>query len=223
MYNETYDDYIRSILGYPNNNMYNTNSRENVYMYSAQNTTVSNEIEQYYPEIYKIIYPMVCKSCNNNTSTITKELIENMTDEIYFAIESDNEIDLNITINNEVRNNNSEVQSNNTQSTNNRNITNSKDKNVVIKEENRGENKKDKENREDRRIRNNTLRDLIKILIIRQLLRNRPNRPNFPQRPPRPPFPGGPGPGQGRPPIMPRGSYFNNQMMTGNTDIYENF
>ena len=202
MYNETYDDYIRSILGYPNNNMYNTNSRENVYMYSAQNTTSTSEIEQYYPEIYKIIYPMVCKSCNNNTSPITKELIESMTDEIYFAIESDNEIDLNITINNEVKNNKIETQTN---SINNRNISNSKDKNTVIKEEN----KKDKENREDRRIRNNTLRDLIKILLIRQLLQNRPNRPNFPQRPP---FPGGPGPGQGRPPIMPRYNYM---------DIYE--
>lgn len=221
MYNETYDDYIRSILGYPNNNMYNTNLRENDYMYSAQNNS-SEELEQYYPEIYKIIYPMVCKSCDNNSSPITRELIENMTDEIYFAVESDNEIDLNITINNEVRNNNSEVQSNSTQSINNRNISNTKDKNITIKEEHR----KDKENREDRRIRNNTLRDLIKILIIRQLLRNRPNRPNFPHqppRPPRPPFPGGPGPGQGRPPIMPRGSYFNNQMMMGTQDIYENF
>ena len=209
MYNETYDDYIRSILGYPNNNMYNTNSRENDYMYSAQNNS-SEELEQYYPEIYKIIYPMVCKSCDNNSSPITRELIENMTDEIYFAVESDNEIDLNITINNEVRNNNSEVQSNSTQSIKNRNISNTKDKNITIKEEHR----KDKENREDRRIRNNTLRDLIKILIIRQLLRNRPNRPNFPHqppRPPRPPFPGGPGTGQGRPPIMPRSYY----------DIYE--
>ena len=221
MYNETYDDYIRSILGYPNNNMYNTNSGENDYMYSAQNNS-SEELEQYYPEIYKIIYPMVCKSCDNNSSPITRELIENMTDEIYFAVESDNEIDLNITINNEVRNNNSEVQSNSTQSIKNRNISNTKDKNITIKEEHR----KDKENREDRRIRNNTLRDLIKILIIRQLLRNRPNRPNFPHqppRPPRPPFPGGPGPGQGRPPIMPRGSYFNNQMIMGTQDIYENF
>ena len=166
---------------------------------------------------------MVCKSCNNHTSPITKELIESMTDEIYFAIESDNEIDLNITINNEVRNNNSEAQLNNTQSTTDRNVSSSKDKNTVVKEEIRGENKKDKENREDRRIRNNTLRDLIKILLIRQLLQNRPSRPNFPQRPPRPPFPGGPGPGQGRPPIMPRGSYFNDSASMRMSDIYENF
>lgn len=206
MYNETYDDYIRSILGYPNNNMYNTNSRENDYMYSAQNNS-SEELEQYYPEIYKIIYPMVCKSCDNNSSPITRELIENMTDEIYFAVESDNEIGLNITLNNEVRTNSNEVKSNNTQNANNSrntlNVTSTKDK--TIKEENRGD------RQENRQIRNNSLRDLIKILIIRQLLRNRRNRPNFPPRPPRPPFPGGPGTGQGRPPIMPRSYY----------DIYE--
>ena len=47
---------------------------------------------------------------------------------------------------------------------------------------------------------NSTLRDLIKILILNQILGNRPRPP----RPPRPPFPGGRppmGPG-GRPPII---------------------
>lgn len=49
--------------------------------------------------------------------------------------------------------------------------------------------------------RDNTLRDLIRILILRELFggrfpgRPRPSRPPFPGGPgPRPPFPGGPGP-----------------------------
>ena len=48
--------------------------------------------------------------------------------------------------------------------------------------------------------RNNTVRDLIRILILRELL----GGGNFPQppRPPRPPFPGGPGGGP-RPPFPP--------------------
>ena len=57
--------------------------------------------------------------------------------------------------------------------------------------------------------RNNTLRDLIKILILNQLLGGR--RPHIPN-PPRPPFPGNPGPRPGpgpRPPIQPRGMYLN--------------
>lgn len=64
-----------------------------------------------------------------------------------------------------------------------------------------------RETRQDRRISNPTLRDLIKILILNQLLRrNRPHRPRppFPPHggpgmpPPRPPYPGG------RPPMQPR-------------------
>lgn len=59
---------------------------------------------------------------------------------------------------------------------------------------------------------NNTLRDLIKILILKELIdRGRfPGRPPFPPRPPmpgpgpRPPFPGGPGGGP-RPPFPPQG------------------
>lgn len=200
MYNQTYEDYIRSILGYPNNtnSMYGTNSREDVYSYPTINSTSSEEIEQYYPEIYRIIYPMVCKSCNSNTNPITRELIDNMTDEIYFAIESNNEIEVNITLNNEVRSNNNEENLSSPKSaTNNRNIVskiNTQDKNFISKEENIKENRKENrgKNREDRQVRNNTLRDLIRILIIRQLLQNRPNRPNFPPQPPRPPFPGGP-------------------------------
>ena len=75
-----------------------------------------------------------------------------------------------------------------------------------------------KEDRQARHI-NRGLRDLIRILLIRELL-GRPifpggNRPPMPPRPPRPPFPGGPGnrPGM-RPPISPRS--FENDF-----DIYE--
>ena len=61
---------------------------------------------------------------------------------------------------------------------------------------------------------NRNLRDLIKILLLRELLNRpgnrppvRPPRPPFPGGPGRPPFPGGPGPGRPpmRPPMMPRG------------------
>ena len=56
---------------------------------------------------------------------------------------------------------------------------------------------------EDRQVgaRNNFLRDLIRILILKEIIGggNRP-RPPMPPHPPRPPFPGGPG---GRPPFPP--------------------
>lgn len=182
--NESYEDYIRSILGYPK---YNSNY-ENDYnfdMINRRNDQTDAQLENCYPEIYKVVYPMINKACSTNTRPVTQELIDELTNEIYSSIETDNEINVTINLNNEI------------QSTGNRNATNQK---VETEKENRGE---------DRQFRNRNLQDLIKILLIRELL-GRPgrfpgnNRPPFPpHRPPmRPPFPGGPG--GGRPPIMPR-------------------
>ena len=86
---------------------------------------------------------MIQRSCTQNTRPITREIVDSMTDEIYFAIE---------------------------------------DKEML---ENREKDSKSIQLTEDRQIRRNTnLNDLIRILIIRELL----GRPGFPGgRPPRPP------------------------------------
>jgi len=197
MYNESYEDYIRSILGYPN---YNNNNYENSYNYNNMrdnNFEYNKLLEDCYPEIYRIVYPMISKACIDNTKQITSELIDDMTNEIYSALEIEEEIESNINLKNELK------------STGNRN-TFSINKTEKIKE-NRGEN---------RQFRNRTLQDLIRILIIRELLGrpggfpgNRP--PSRPPRPPmRPPFPGGPGQGP-RLPIMPR------DYQDFNSNIYE--
>ena len=201
MYNESYEEYIRSILGYPNYNSSNSSCCENDYnpnMVSPRNNETNRQLEACYPEIYKIVYPMVDKACSSNTKPITSELIDELTEEIYAAVENYTEININFNLTNEI------------QSTGNRNASSSHVKTENAKEvpQNRGE---------DRQFRNRGLQDLIRILLIRELL-GRPgrfpgNRPPFPpNRPPmmRPPFPGGPG---GRPPIMPRGNYLE--------DIYE--
>ena len=104
MYNETYDEYIRSILGYPPTSSYN----DNFQAFNNQNMNYENrmdsELESCYPEIYKIVYPMITKKCNNVRANLTNDEIENMTDEIYYALEERNEIQLNINLTNEVRN-----------------------------------------------------------------------------------------------------------------------
>lgn len=100
MYNETYDDYIRSILGYPsmksfddsyedyrNQNMnmsYNINSNMSM---DFMNNTSDMDLESCYPEIYKIVYPMVCKKCDSVRMPVTNDDIQNMTDEIYYAFD----------------------------------------------------------------------------------------------------------------------------------------
>ena len=180
MYNETYDDYIRSILGYSPMSSYEDNYGDyrnqnmNYNMTSNMNTNNMNsisvtEIESCYPEIYKIVYPMVSKKCDSVIMPVTNDDIQNMTDEIYSALENRNE-------------------------------------------------KSDKK-RETRQI-NRELRDLIQILLIRELLRRFrragiPGRPPMPRpRPPmRPPF---------RPGFGPGGTMFNRDSEMSNYDIFEN-
>ena len=230
MYYQNYEDYIRSILGYPvQNNMgcslgYNTD-QTNTYSnanieYLTSMPRYSNEILDLYPEIYKIVNPMVCKICEANTKPITSELIEQMTDEIYLNLESDTNIDdeiINIRVNlpnsEAEANRNRQVQKNaqNTSGNTSKRIRDNRQDNST---KNRVEEtaKATSQPREDRQIRrrNNTLRDLIKILILNQLLGGRrPQRPPRPFPPPRPPFPGGPRPNP-RPSIMPRDTYNDN-------------
>lgn len=199
MNQQSYEEYIRSILGYSNTNPNECTACGNDFNTIPDRQNTDNVLlEECYPEIYKIVYPMIVKTCRNCTGPITRELVEEMTDDIYRAVEP-NEIDINITLNNEVNNTTQNNNSNNTTNFNNtRKEMNRQSTSIKKEQENRGE---------DRQFRNRNLRDLIQILLIRELL-GRPgfpgHRPPFP-RPPRPPFPCGPGPGP-RPPIMPRGN-----------------
>ena len=188
MYDNQYEEYIRSVLGYPSTTNMNQNQMyQNEYPNPSQ-INMRNELEDFYPEIYKIIYPMVQKACDGNMGANSREEIEQMTDEIYSAIEDNNQINVNINLGNTI-------------STTNMNRM--QNRNEISKEEVQKKNseKQEVENRNietESRIspRNNNLRDLIKILLIRELLRRRHH--HFPPRPPhnpRPPM---------SPPIMPR-------------------
>lgn len=194
MYQESYEDYIRSILGYPttNQNMYQMQPITNY-----RNNETDKSLEACYPEIYKVVYPMVNKACTTNSRPVTPELIDELTDEIYSSLETDNNgINININLSNEVQNHTNSSQTSNAKK---------QVENRSTGTENRAESRT-----EDRQFRNRGLQDLIRILLIRELL-GRPggsNRPPMPPpRPPRPrpPFPGERPPmGGGRPPMLPR-------------------
>ena len=201
MYNETYEEYIRSILGYPqrseqsqynmysSNDMRNTNTMQMEYM--QVNTNMSNtELESCYPEIYRVIYPMVRTACQNNNNRVpTRELVDNLTDEIYFNIEENNDLS---------RDSNSEVKESTALNRSNNQVSSKIQE--IKKQEKQTENRS--EDRRLRVIRNRTLHDLIRILILRELL----GRPGNNNRPPRPPFPGRPPflRRPNRPPMRPR-------------------
>lgn len=180
MNDSIYEQYMRNVLGYQamNNNTYdmyydNWDMSNMASMYNIQ----MQELENCYPEIYTIVYPMVQRVCSQNTRPITRELVDNMTDEIYYAIE---------------------------------------DKEML-------ENRSKEEKGEDRQIRRNTnLNDLIRILILRELLGRpgipggRPPRPIPPRPPMRPPM--GPPP---RPQPRPGMGPFNRYSFGQCDDLYE--
>lgn len=93
MYYQNYEDYMRQVLGYPINdpNIYETYDYRYEDTYSSRNQFITNmsedEIRSCYPEIYRLVYPMVCKVCDANVEPLTREVIEKMTDEVYNAIE----------------------------------------------------------------------------------------------------------------------------------------
>ena len=170
-----YEEYMQNFLNYPAGeyqNMYG--QMQGNYTYNPYNCEMprffeqncntgyckpmqNNNLEEFYPEIYKVIYPMVKKVCMRNNGPLNEDTINNMVDEVYSNIETNEAINLNITINNDIKGENKTVT------------------------ENRISNEKT-QNRESRK--NNTLNDLIKILILRELLgrQNRP-RPYYPPMP----------------------------------------
>ena len=188
MYYQNYEDYMRAVLNYPieNRNTYEINSFYEMPrdVVNYQNT---KELEETYPEIYKQINPIVVDSCVKCNLPITREVVDKLEEEIYKKVEQNSEFSVQIKIEN--RNNEKEIENrNNVARVNNVRTNVSSEQARKLQET---------ENRQ-RRPQNPFLRDIIRILILNQLLGgNRPNRPPYPKPPIRPPFPG-----EQRPPIM---------------------
>ena len=101
MYYQNYEDYMRSVLGYPmeSQDTYQMNYFEDTRncMIPYQNT---KELEDCYPEIYRMINPIVCEVCDRCNGPVTKDTVENMVEEVCKRIEINNEISIKINIDN---------------------------------------------------------------------------------------------------------------------------
>lgn len=145
---QDYDEYMRSLMGYPNmrtsmNQPMNPGMTQNMPQFTNMNT-YTDDLERMYPETYRVIYPMVCFACDNLRTPVTEETVDMMTNDIYDRVEADGRINIEISV--EVRND-----------------------------------EETQENRQRRpRRRNRFLRDLIRILLLRELIRR---RRRFPMRP----------------------------------------
>ena len=151
---QSYDEYMRSVMGYPNmrtsmNQPMNMGMMNTTGMNAGMNMgmnmdTNTEDLERMYPETYRIIFPMVCFACDNLRSPVTEETVDMMTDDIYDRVEADGRINIDISV--EVRN---------------------------------SEDSQENRQRMPRR-RNRFLRDFIRVLLLRELIRR---RRRFPMRP----------------------------------------
>lgn len=185
MYNNPYEEYMRNSLGYSGMPMTNMNQMNMNYMMPEMYETESNfmcdqtSVEDMYPEIYRIVYPMICKACMAVNENVTEDLVSRITNEVYMNVEH-------MEIVNETRSSSISVSPQT-----NKNI---KSDSLSIKT-NSSINSNSVNVRQETRQRNPLLNDLIRILVLRELIGNpgRPPRPRPPFNPgPRPPF--GPGP-----------------------------
>lgn len=153
---QSYDDYMRSVLGCPNMNYSNMNCSNmcmnNQTPYQQNMSQSCDYLETMYPDTYRVVYPMVVSACNMINTPVTEDMLDRMTNDIYDKAESDGRINIDINVGIEVR------------------------------EENNDSKQLDNDSRQMRpRRRNRFFRDLIRILLIQELLRRR--RPGFPIRP----------------------------------------
>ena len=103
MYYQNYEDYMRTVLGYPV-------ERREEYIPLEQNysfeTRLANakELENCYPEIYRVVNPIVCEVCNKYNGNYTRENIDVMVDEVYKRVNLNNEINIKINLDNRIDN-----------------------------------------------------------------------------------------------------------------------
>ena len=148
---ESYEDYMRSVLGYHNNMNWNCPNmcmnNQTPYQGMFQST---DDLERMYPDTYRIVHPMVVSACNMASMPVSEEMLDRMTDDIYDRASQDSRISIDINIDLESRDDSDSRQ---------------------ISEQSR--------QRRPRR-RNRFFRDLIRILLLRELLGR---RQRFPMRP----------------------------------------
>lgn len=124
---------------------YRTNmNSSNMYMNNQtpyQNMYLAtNSLEKMYPDTYRIVYPMVVSACNMVNMPITEEMLDRMIDDIYDRAIADSRINIDINI---------EIES---------------------REDNDSRQLSDESRQRRPRRRNRFFRDLIRILLLRELL-----------------------------------------------------
>lgn len=92
MYNNIFQKYINKMIGGTSRV---ESAFENLDMMIVGNSygdfqwQTNEDLEHFYPELYKLLYPMIRTACMKNTKPITEELIDEMVKDIYSNFHSD--------------------------------------------------------------------------------------------------------------------------------------
>ena len=197
MNDSLYEDYMRGVLGYqgmnsyPNtyNMSYDNYERYDPYAVHTMSPIASNqpttamsniqmqELENCYPQIYKIINPVVCEVCGKYRGEYTKESVDMLVNEVYKRISMNNEVNIKVQIDNRSQ----EKDANrNIAPCNCTGVNTLKSNGSVNCNKNNDESKRNTEEENNRQIRQNNnqfLNDLIRILLLNQILGG-----NFPRK-----------------------------------------
>lgn len=166
MFNNVYQEYINNIFG--RNIKFNRMEISN-FENNMNNNNFFQNTETLYPDIYKLLYPMIQYACMKNSNPLSENTINAIVDEIYLNFVADP--------------NNGEVLDDNIDYRSGKNIdatVTAKTKSSISVNSKRFEAVEKRQQKEE----NYILRDLIKILVVRELLgmpvRNEPQfRPAF--------------------------------------------
>ena len=171
MYYPSYEDYMRDVFYF--NGLSNPNS--NNFMPQAN---MSQNLNSMYPSIYKIVYPVIQKViAGNNYQFVNEETVNNIVDVVIGITAGD----INNMENNEMRSNSNLCSGNNNVNNNSNNASNNSSNNLNNNGNNSSNNCSNIQNNQinNSNNRNPLLRDLVKILVIRELI-SRCNVRRFP-------------------------------------------
>ena len=89
MYYQSYDDYMRSALGYEPMSL--NNATYPMMQQPMYDDFATQDLNEYYPDIYRIVYPAVCSVCSKcDKRNISGVSIDDMVDTVYRMIEETN-------------------------------------------------------------------------------------------------------------------------------------
>lgn len=96
MYNNIFQDYINKMIGNTPKEKINFENSimipSNLKSYNTFQNQENKSLERFYPEIYRLLYPMIKTACMRNTKPITIETINEMVKDIYLNFSGDDNL-----------------------------------------------------------------------------------------------------------------------------------